>query len=112
MPVNLTTPIPAELHAVAGVEIGVAMAGVRKANRKDLVLFTLAEGSSVAAVFTRNRFCAAPVQVCRQHLGAGTPRRIVEGGELAGARQAGLLADLARLAGERGSAAVRSRHTS
>ncbi len=71
MPVNLTTPIPAELHSVAGVEIGVAMAGVRKANRKDLVLFTLAEGSSVAAVFTRNRFCAAPVQVCRQHLAAG-----------------------------------------
>jgi glutamate N-acetyltransferase/amino-acid N-acetyltransferase len=59
------------LHPVAGVEIGVAMAGVRKANRKDLVLFALAEHSNVAAVFTRNRFCAAPVQVCREHLAAG-----------------------------------------
>ena len=70
MPVNLTAPNAADLHPVAGVAIGVAMAGVRKAQRKDLVLFTLAEGSSVAAVFTLNRFCAAPVQVCREHLAA------------------------------------------
>ncbi len=71
MPVNLSAPDAHDLHPVAGVEIGVAMAGVRKANRKDLVLFALAERSNVAAVFTRNRFCAAPVQVCREHLAAG-----------------------------------------
>ena len=71
MPVNLSAPDAHDLHPVAGVEIGVAMAGVRKANRKDLVLFALAEHSNVAAVFTRNRFCAAPVQVCREHLAAG-----------------------------------------
>jgi glutamate N-acetyltransferase/amino-acid N-acetyltransferase len=71
MPVNLSAPNAHDLHPVAGVEIGVAMAGVRKANRKDLVLFALAERSNVAAVFTRNRFCAAPVQVCREHLAAG-----------------------------------------
>jgi len=72
MTVNLTAPDAAELYPVAGVRIGVAMAGVRKANRKDLVTFELAAGSSVAGVFTQNRFCAAPVQVCRQHLAAGT----------------------------------------
>ncbi len=53
---------------MAGVRIGVAMAGVRKANRKDLVVFELDEGAAVAGVFTQNRFCAAPVQVCREHL--------------------------------------------
>ncbi|WP_395703405.1 bifunctional glutamate N-acetyltransferase/amino-acid acetyltransferase ArgJ [Aquabacterium sp.] len=68
MPVNLTAPDPAGLLPVPGVQLGVAMAGVRKANRRDLVVMTLAEGSAVAGVFTRNRFCAAPVQVCREHL--------------------------------------------
>jgi glutamate N-acetyltransferase/amino-acid N-acetyltransferase len=71
MPVNLSAPDPASLHAVSGVEIGIAMAGVRKAGRKDLAVFRLAEGSVVAGVFTANRFCAAPVQVCREHLAAG-----------------------------------------
>jgi len=71
MAVNLNPPDPASLHPVAGVRIGVAMAGVRKAHRRDLVLVALAEGSSVAGVFTRNRFCAAPVQLCREHLAAG-----------------------------------------
>jgi glutamate N-acetyltransferase/amino-acid N-acetyltransferase len=71
MPVNLAAPDPRCLHPVAGVEIGTAMAGVRKAGRRDLTVFTLAEGSAVAGVFTRNRFCAAPVQVCREHLAAG-----------------------------------------
>jgi glutamate N-acetyltransferase / amino-acid N-acetyltransferase len=70
MPVNLPPFDPAQLHAVAGVRWGVAEAGVRKANRKDLSVMLLAEGASVAGVFTRNRFCAAPVQVCREHLQA------------------------------------------
>ncbi|MDY0743012.1 bifunctional glutamate N-acetyltransferase/amino-acid acetyltransferase ArgJ [Paucibacter sp. R3-3] len=68
MPVNLTAPDPAALHAVPGVRLGVTMAGIRKANRRDLSVIELAEGSSVAGVFTSNRFCAAPVQVCREHL--------------------------------------------
>ena len=68
MPVNLTAPDPAQLAPVAGVELGIAEAGIRKANRKDLVVVTLAEGSAVAGVFTQNRFCAAPVQLCREHL--------------------------------------------
>ncbi len=71
MPVNLSAPIAQNLHPVAGVRIGVAEAGVRKANRKDLTVFLLDEGSTVAGVFTQNRFCAAPVQVCREHLDGG-----------------------------------------
>lgn len=71
MPVNLSAPNPAELHAIAGVRIGVAEAGVRKANRKDLTVVLLDAGASVAGVFTQNRFCAAPVQVCREHLAVG-----------------------------------------
>ncbi|MDP1691210.1 MAG: bifunctional glutamate N-acetyltransferase/amino-acid acetyltransferase ArgJ [Burkholderiaceae bacterium] len=70
MPVNLSAPRAADLHAVQGLDIGTAMAGVRKAKRRDLVVFKLAEGSAVAGVFTTNRFCAAPVQVCREHLSA------------------------------------------
>ena len=73
MPVNLQRPLAQDLLPVAGVDIGVVMAGIRKAQRRDLVLFSLGEGSAVAGVFTRNRFCAAPVQVCRDHLlGANT----------------------------------------
>jgi glutamate N-acetyltransferase / amino-acid N-acetyltransferase len=71
MPVNYTTPAPEQLLPVPGVRLGVAEAGVRKANRKDLVVMALDEGTAVAGVFTRNRFCAAPVQVCREHLAAG-----------------------------------------
>ncbi len=71
MPVNLAAPDPASLLPVPGIRIGTAMAGVRKPNRRDLVAFELAAGSAVAGVFTQNRFCAAPVQVCREHL-AGT----------------------------------------
>ncbi|MDT7835943.1 bifunctional glutamate N-acetyltransferase/amino-acid acetyltransferase ArgJ [Aquabacterium sp. OR-4] len=75
MPVNLQPPVAADLFPVAGVRIGVAEAGVRKAHRKDLVVFALDDGASVAGVFTRNRFCAAPVQVCREHLGTGSAIR-------------------------------------
>ncbi len=71
MPVNLQAPNPDALKPVEGVRIGIAMAGVRKANRKDVVVFALDEGAQVAAVFTKNRFCAAPVQVGREHLAAG-----------------------------------------
>jgi glutamate N-acetyltransferase/amino-acid N-acetyltransferase len=71
MPVNLTVPTADQLVAVPGVRIGVAMAGVRKANRRDLVVFAIDEGAAAAGVFTQNRFCAAPVQVCREHLAAG-----------------------------------------
>ena len=68
MPVNLLAPVAADLHPIAGVRIGVAEAGIRKAHRKDLTVFLLDEGASVAGVFTQNRFCAAPVQVSREHL--------------------------------------------
>ena len=71
MPVNLTAPLAGDLQPVPGVRIGVAMAGIRKANRKDLVVFALDEGACTAGVFTSNRFCAAPVQLCREHLAAG-----------------------------------------
>jgi len=70
MPVNLSAPDPAALFAVPGVRIGVAEAGVRKANRKDLTVVLIDEGAAVGGVFTQNRFCAAPVQVCRDHLAA------------------------------------------
>lgn len=71
MPVLLSVPIADELQPVAGVAIGVTEAGVRKANRKDLSLMVLTPGSTVGAVFTQNRYCAAPVQVCREHLQVG-----------------------------------------
>lgn len=77
MAVNLSAPLADALHPVPGVRIGVAEAGVRKANRKDLTVFLLDEGSAVAGVFTRNRFCAAPVQVCREHLARGDIRAMV-----------------------------------
>ncbi|CAN5916387.1 bifunctional glutamate N-acetyltransferase/amino-acid acetyltransferase ArgJ [soil metagenome] len=70
MPVNLSAPDPAALFAVPGVRIGVTEAGVRKANRKDLTVVLIDEGAAVGGVFTQNRFCAAPVQVCRDHLRA------------------------------------------
>ncbi len=75
MPVNLPPVDPAKLSPIAGVRIGIAEAGVRKANRKDLTVFLLDEGASVAGVFTSNRFCAAPVQVCREHLAQVNPVR-------------------------------------
>jgi glutamate N-acetyltransferase/amino-acid N-acetyltransferase len=75
MPVNLSAPDPADLHPVAGLRIGTAMAGIRKANRRDLVVFLLDESAAVAGVFTKNRFCAAPVQLCREHLSGVTAGR-------------------------------------
>ena len=68
MPVALLPPVAADLLAVPGVRLGVAQAGIRKPNRTDLVVIALDAGATVAGVFTQNRFCAAPVQVCREHL--------------------------------------------
>ncbi|HEY5799302.1 MAG TPA: bifunctional glutamate N-acetyltransferase/amino-acid acetyltransferase ArgJ [Burkholderiaceae bacterium] len=70
MAVNLPLPVAAELKPVAGVDIGYAMAGIKKPGRKDVLVFKLAPGASVAGVFTANRFCAAPVQVSKEHLAA------------------------------------------
>ena len=75
MPVNLTAPLPSDLHPVPGVKLGITQAGVRKANRRDLTVITLDEGSAVAGVFTKNRFCAAPVQLCQERLAAGSEIR-------------------------------------
>jgi len=71
MAVNLLPPQAGDLHPIAGLRIGVVEAGVRKANRKDLTVFLLDPGAVVAGVFTQNRFCAAPVQLCRAHLASG-----------------------------------------
>ncbi|WP_449369561.1 bifunctional glutamate N-acetyltransferase/amino-acid acetyltransferase ArgJ [Thiomonas sp.] len=68
MAVNLQVPDPGSLHTVEGVLLGVAEAQIRKPGRKDLTVIQIAPGASVAGVFTQNRFCAAPVQVCREHL--------------------------------------------
>ena len=68
MPVNLTAPDPATLLPVAGVRLGIASAGIKKPGKRDLTLIELAPGSQVAGVFTQNRFCAAPVTLCKQHL--------------------------------------------
>ena len=68
MAVDLPLPVAANLKAVPGIALGFAEAGVRKPNRKDVLIMTLAPGATVAGVFTTNRFCAAPVQVCKAHL--------------------------------------------
>jgi glutamate N-acetyltransferase/amino-acid N-acetyltransferase len=68
MPVNLSQPDPQSLFAIEGLRIGVAQAGIRKAGRKDLTVVLIDSGASVAGVFTSNRFCAAPVQLCRKNL--------------------------------------------
>lgn len=68
MAVNLHIPSDDAVYPVAGIEIGVTQAGIRKADRRDLTVFRLSEGTSVGGVFTRNRFCAAPVLVCQAHL--------------------------------------------
>lgn len=77
MPVNLVAPDGQSLSPVAGLRIGIAQAGVRKVGRKDLCVMLLDEGAHVAGVFTQNRFCAAPVQVCREHLANGAGIRAI-----------------------------------
>ncbi|MCZ4305007.1 bifunctional glutamate N-acetyltransferase/amino-acid acetyltransferase ArgJ [Zoogloeaceae bacterium G21618-S1] len=77
MPVNLPPLKSDHLHAIAGVRLGVTEGGIRKANRKDVTVIALDAGTRVAGVFTENRFCAAPVQVCKQHLASGDIRALV-----------------------------------
>ncbi|GAB5604446.1 bifunctional glutamate N-acetyltransferase/amino-acid acetyltransferase ArgJ [Sideroxyarcus sp. TK5] len=71
MPVNLSAPVAAQLLPVAGVSLGIAEAGIKRANRKDLLVIKLDDGATIAGVFTTNRFCAAPVTVAKQHLATG-----------------------------------------
>ena len=68
MPVNLIPPVAELLSPVAGVSLGIAEANIKRENRKDLLVMQLCDGARVAGVFTRNRFCAAPVIVAREHL--------------------------------------------
>jgi glutamate N-acetyltransferase/amino-acid N-acetyltransferase len=75
MPVNLQAPVEGDLLPVPGITLGVAEANIRKPNRKDLLVMQLTPGSRVAGVFTQNRFCAAPVVLCKEHLAAGAEIR-------------------------------------
>ena len=112
MAVNFPSIDPAQLHPVAGVALGYAEANIRKPNRKDVLVLSLDEGATVAGVFTSNRFCAAPVTVCREHLakvregGKGIRALVVNTGNAnAGTGEPGLAharetcVELARLAG-------------
>ncbi|BAO87406.1 bifunctional glutamate N-acetyltransferase/amino-acid acetyltransferase ArgJ [Caballeronia cordobensis] len=112
MAVNFPSIDPAALHPVAGVTLGWAEANIRKPNRKDVLVIRVDEGASVAGVFTQNRFCAAPVTVCREHLaavsegGKGVRALVVNTGNAnAGTGEPGMAharetcAELARLAG-------------
>jgi glutamate N-acetyltransferase/amino-acid N-acetyltransferase len=95
MPVNLAPLDPARLYPVAGLELGAARAAIRKPSRRDVLLARLAPGATAAGVFTRNRFCAAPVTVCREHLAAGAGIRALvvnTGNANAGTGEPGLAA--------------------
>lgn len=95
MPVHLSAPDPTTLKAVAGIELGTARAGIRKPGRRDVLIARIAPGATAAGVFTRNRFCAAPVQICRDHLatGAGVRAFVVNTGNAnAGTGEQGLAA--------------------
>lgn len=93
MPVNLRAPERADLLPIAGLSLGVTSAHIKKPGRRDLLLMVLAERSTVAAVFTQNRFCAAPVLLARQHLNVATPRALIvnTGNANAGTGEDGLL---------------------
>jgi glutamate N-acetyltransferase / amino-acid N-acetyltransferase len=92
MAVNLKPLNPVDLLPIKGLSIGVAMAGIKKANRPDLTVMVLAPGAQVDAVFTQNRFCAAPVQVSKIHLAKGQIRALVinTGNANAGTGESGL----------------------
>jgi glutamate N-acetyltransferase/amino-acid N-acetyltransferase len=112
MAVNSPLPVAADLKPVNGIEIGFAEAGIKKPNRKDVLVMKLAEGATVSGVFTLNRFCAAPVQVSKANLEAvkngGAPIRALvvnTGNANAGTGEPGLAnaqatcAEVARLLG-------------
>jgi glutamate N-acetyltransferase/amino-acid N-acetyltransferase len=112
MAVNFPSIEPASLYPVPGVTLGWAEAHIRKPNRKDLLVMSLEEGATVSGVFTLNRFCAAPVTLCREHLelvraGSAPIRALVinTGNANAGTGETGFAharetcAELARLAG-------------
>ena len=93
MPVNSPLPLASNLKPVAGFECGYAQAGIKKPGRKDVLVMRLAEGATVAGVFTTNRFSAAPVQVAKMHLAGAKPIRalvINTGNANAGTGEAGL----------------------
>jgi len=95
MAVNFPSIEASQLHAVPGVELGWAEANIRKPNRKDVLVMRLAAGSTVSGVFTTNRFCAAPVTVCKEHLAAhaGIRALVVNTGNAnAGTGEPGMLA--------------------
>ncbi len=99
MAVNSPLPLAADLKPIAGIELGFAEAGIKKPNRKDVLIMVLAPTATVAGVFTTNRFCAAPVQVCKAHLeglhmASGPMRALVvnTGNANAGTGDAGLVA--------------------
>mgnify|MGYP001564206270 CR=1 FL=1 len=66
-----------QMHPVPGVRLGTACAGIKTPGRKDLVVMELCDAASVAAVFTQNAFCAAPVSVAKQHLASAAPRYLL-----------------------------------
>lgn len=72
MAVNFPLPVPSQLLPVPGIQLGFARAWIRKVDSKDLLVMKLTETATVAGVFTSNRFCAAPVQVCKAHLTSST----------------------------------------
>jgi glutamate N-acetyltransferase/amino-acid N-acetyltransferase len=95
MPVNLSTPVATQLLPVAGVSLGIAEAGIKRAGRRDLLVIKLEEGAAVAGVFTTNRFCAAPVTVARSHLATGRAVRALvvnTGNANAGTGEPGMVA--------------------
>ena len=100
MPVNIPPLTPEQLLPVAGVALGIAEAGIKKANRKDLLVMVLDEGTQAAGVFTQNRFCAAPVTVAKQHLVHAAIRALVinTGNANAGTGEAGIQHALATCA--------------
>jgi glutamate N-acetyltransferase/amino-acid N-acetyltransferase len=105
MPVNISAPVAAQLLPVAGVSLGISEAGIKRADRKDLLIIKLEESATVAGVFTTNRFCAAPVIVAKKHLVANEGIRALlvnTGNANAGTGEQGLAAALktcAELAG-------------
>ncbi|MDD2700413.1 MAG: bifunctional glutamate N-acetyltransferase/amino-acid acetyltransferase ArgJ [Sideroxydans sp.] len=95
MPVNLSTPVAAQLLPVAGVSLGIAEAGIKRKDRKDLLIIALEDDATVAGVFTTNRFCAAPVTVAKEYLAATKSVRALvvnTGNANAGTGEQGMLA--------------------